>query len=97
MLIALTTKFDRRVREYAHVLQHKTLLGKLSEGDMHALDARYHLSCMTFLSNRVRKYQIENVKDHQKSTTSSLVLTELVVYIEDFRAQNNDRFFNYLN
>ena len=36
---ARTDKVDSRGREYAHELQDRKLLGKLSEGDMHALDA----------------------------------------------------------
>ena len=35
---AVTMAIDRHVREYAHILQDRILLGKLSEGDMPALD-----------------------------------------------------------
>jgi hypothetical protein len=82
---AQTDKLDRRVREYAYILQDRKLLGKLSEGDMHALDARYHLSCMTSLSNRIRKHNAEQVKGDLKNKADSLVLAELISYIEEFR------------
>lgn len=87
---AQTDKIDQRVREYAHILQDRLLLGKLSEGDMHALDARYHSSCMTLLSNRVRKHQNERMRDSDKSKTNSLVLAELVAYIEEFRNHDSE-------
>ena len=48
---ARTDKVDSRVREYAHELQDRKLLGKPSEGDMHA---KHHPKCLTALSNRVR-------------------------------------------
>ena len=38
---ARTDKVDTCVREYAHALQNRKLLGKLSEVDMHALNAKY--------------------------------------------------------
>ena len=43
---ARTYSIDKTVREYAVTLQDRVLLGKLSEGDMHALDARYHSKCL---------------------------------------------------
>ena len=48
---AQTFAVDRRIREYANILQDRILLDKLSEGDMHAINARYHLSCLTALHN----------------------------------------------
>ena len=82
---ARTDKVDTRVREYAHALQDRKLLGKLSEGDMHALDAKYHRKCLTALSKRVRKYKTEGKKCDQKGKAESLVLGELVSYIEEYR------------
>ena len=82
---ARTDKVDTRVREYAHALQDRKLLGKLSEGDMHALDAKYHRKCLTALSNRVRKYKSEGEKCDQKGKAESLVQGELVSYIEEYR------------
>lgn len=82
---AQTDRIDARVSEYAQILQDRKLLGKLSEGDMHALDARYHLSCLTLLSNRVRKHNRESMNTEVKSKIESLVLGELVSYIEECR------------
>ena len=55
-----------------------------SEGDMHALDASYHQSCMTSLSNCVRNYKAEQVKDTRRSKAARLVLAELVSYMRNF-------------
>jgi hypothetical protein len=82
---ASTFSVDHRVREYAHILQDTVLLGKLSEGDMHALDARYHRKCMTDLHNRVRKQKPFDELHNTSKTTEGLVLAELVSYIEDYR------------
>lgn len=94
---AQTDKLDRRIREYAHILQDRKLLGKLSEGDMHALDARYHLSCMTSLSNCVRKHNAEPKKDGLKNKADSLVLAELVSYIEECRSDETLPVFKLSN
>ena len=76
---------DKRVREYGNILQDRKLLGKLFEGDMYALGARLHLSCMTSLSNRVRKHNTLQRKNEKESKVDSFVLAELVSYIEEFR------------
>ena len=43
---ASTLGLDARVRSCAHKIGEKTLIGKLSEGDMIALGAKYHLDCV---------------------------------------------------
>lgn len=82
---AQTHQLDQRVREYANILQDRQLLGKLSEGDMHALDAFYHSSCMTALHNRVRKHENLQKPGDVPSLSGSLILSELVSYMEDCR------------
>lgn len=51
---------------------------------MHALDARYHLNCMTSLNNGIRKTNSEQTKKNRENKTDSLVLV-LVSYIEELR------------
>ena len=43
---ASTLGLDARVRSCAHKIEYKTLIGKLSEGDMIVLGAKYHLDCV---------------------------------------------------
>ena len=84
---ARTENIDTWVRECASILQDKYLIGKLSEGDMHALDAKYHKSCMTNLHNRMKKKKRqENAKDSGEAL-EGLVMGELVTYINSFRGQ----------
>ena len=64
---AQTDKLDCHVCEYAHILEDRKLLGKLSEGDTHALDDRYHLSCMTSLNHSIRKQNAEQTNNDMKN------------------------------
>ena len=43
---ASTLGLDARVRSCAHKIGDKSLIGKLSEGDMIVLGAKYHLDCL---------------------------------------------------
>ena len=45
---------DNHVSEWAEYLRNSKLLGKLSEGDMTATEAKYHKKCLTKLYNRVK-------------------------------------------
>ena len=46
---AATYQIDKRVRACAVLLEDTELLGKLSTGDMVALEARYHSKCLAGL------------------------------------------------
>ena len=46
-LLATTSKLDSNVRKTVIQLGDSKLLAKLSEGDMIAIDARYHKQCLT--------------------------------------------------
>ena len=52
---ASTFNLDHNVRESAHILNDTALLGKLSAGDMVALDAVYHTQCLSKLYKRAVK------------------------------------------
>ena len=88
---ARTFSIDKTVRKYALTLQDRVLLGKLSEGDMHALDARYHSKCLLRLHNRHRVH----LKEQNNSSTATersldvVVLNELVFFIEAERENPN--------
>ena len=45
---------DVKVRRCATVLEDTALLAKLASGDMIALEAKYHLKCLSTLYNRAR-------------------------------------------
>ena len=52
---ASTFGLDMNVRKAAMKLQDKSLLAKLSAGDLIAQDAQYHLNCLNSWYNRVRE------------------------------------------
>ncbi len=78
---ASTTNIDCTVRECATELRDSKLLAKLAPGDMVALDAMYHLSCLTDLRNRLRAHRIDHDKYDITDQIDSLVFGELVGYI----------------
>uniref|UniRef100_UPI00358F83C1 uncharacterized protein n=1 Tax=Myxine glutinosa TaxID=7769 RepID=UPI00358F83C1 len=77
---------DKRVRACATLLGDTELLGRLSGGDMIALDAQYHPRCLIGLYNRTRKAQSTGSQDtKQERAMSAVVFAELVLYIEETR------------
>ena len=83
---AATFAVDSNVRAAATKLQDHKLLSKLAAGDMHALDAYYHPSCLTALYNRLRNIRPLKKQEHNESSQVSLeaiALAELVMYIEE--------------
>ena len=82
---ASTFNLDRNVRESAHILNDTFLLGKLSAGDMVALDAMYHTQCLSKLYKRAIK--VENqivIPTDNDSICQSIALAELVSFLEEF-------------
>ena len=80
---ASTTNIDQNVRQCATVLRDSKLLAKLASGDMHAIDAYYHAKCLAALYKRARTSQSQNKEESSESSAESIVLAELVSYIED--------------
>jgi len=82
---ASTLELDRNVRSAATKLQDWELLAKLATGDMHAMDAYYHKSCLTSLHNRLRSLQDSTTSStangESKIPAESIALAELVAYI----------------
>lgn len=77
---------DANIRKMATELEDTALLAKLEGGDLIALEAKYHLGCLTKLRNchrsLLRAYHESsgcNIEEHQKKARA---YTELVTYIE---------------
>ena len=51
-----TMEMDNRARQIALDLQEESLLAKLSAGDIVALEANYHKSCLTSIFNPARSH-----------------------------------------
>ena len=85
---AATFQLDNRVCAAASLLQDTELLGRLSAGDMVAIEAKYHPRCLVGLYNRARKANLEGLEDNGQghtASTSGVVFAELVLYIEETR------------
>ena len=64
-----TISLDTRIRNIAKELQDTKLLAKLSVGDMIAIDAVYHLKCLTLFNNKQRSQQRHSFeKCHSRAT-----------------------------
>ena len=77
---------DTNVRKMATDLQDTALLAKIGGGDLHALEAKYHMACLTKFRNSHRALKREkqdtsscNMKEKKKEARA---LTELLSYIE---------------
>ena len=71
--IAKTFDIDWCVREGALLLSDEKLISKLSEGDMHAIEAKYHANCLCNFYNKLRTIDKQNKyywgsKFYQKDT-----------------------------
>ena len=82
---ACTFQLDQRVRECATELQDMKLISKLSEGDMVAIEAKYHARC---LANLYYRAKLQNNNDGVQSSdklSHGIALAELLSYMEDIR------------
>ena len=81
---AQTFALDRRVRDAALLLSDEKLLAKLSEGDLVAIEAKYHKSCLASLYNRVRNATKNDLgKGDEDEIISGVVLAEVIGYIHE--------------
>ena len=84
-LKAATFHIDAKVNKCAKKIGDKTLLAKLSAGDMIAIDAVYHLLCLAKLYKQAKS--VENY-DNDPPITGMLkaqAFSELVNFIESYR------------
>ena len=80
-----TMNRDRNILECAIQMGDTKLLAKLSEGDMVAREACYHLRCMTKFNNTYRSFVKKNVDpDQQKQKKyESIALAEVMNFVEE--------------
>ena len=80
---AQTLGLDRKVRDAATKLGDERLLAKLSEGDLVAIKARYHKSCLIGLYNRLRVACFKSPSDLEDDILYGVVVREVVEYIRE--------------
>lgn len=78
--VVATKQMDANVRKYAIQLEDTELPAKLSSGDVIALEAKYHLTCLTKLYNRAR--QTVYASNDDEARLHSLAFAELVAFID---------------
>ena len=59
------------------------LLGRLSAGDMIAIDAMYHVKCLAVLYNKTNRKQAGDDFDNTEKQLHGIALAELVAFIEE--------------
>ncbi len=81
-----TLDADENVRKMATDLQETTLLTRIEGGDLTALEAKYHLACLTGLRNRHRSFlrqRLSSRSNLEESQIEARAFVELVTHIED--------------
>ena len=86
---ASTTGLTSHVREAALELRDTKLLARLALPDMVALEAEYHLACLTDLYDRKRALKEKTQEDSMTQCIHGVVLAELVAYIEETKLQES--------
>ncbi|KAG0715668.1 hypothetical protein GWK47_011424 [Chionoecetes opilio] len=84
---AATKELDKNVRRCATELGDTELLAKLSEGDMIAIEAKYHRNCLRALYNKIRPAAL---KDADADRLHGIAFAELVVFMEDMHADEDN-------
>lgn len=86
-----TFAVDEKVRRCADVLGDSMLLGKLAKGDMIALEAKYHPSCLLNLYYRTGRQEKEQQMEYSMAPyeceSEALALAEVISHIEDNKVQ----------
>ena len=84
-----TIEADRNLRRIVTDLQDFELLAKISGGDLIAIEAKYHMKCLTNLRNKHRSFQrkMESAElldaEEEERFNEARAFVELVEYIED--------------
>ena len=81
---ASTLGLDEKVRRCAMICQDKSLIAKLSAGDLIAINAEYHLPCLTKLYRKARSELNKAERNDSTSvqTAKAQAFSDLVEYIE---------------
>ena len=77
---------DDNIRRMATDLQDTELLAKISGGDLTAIEAKYHLPCLTTLRNKHRSYLRQNQScsdDREQDTNEARAFVELITHVEN--------------
>ena len=80
-----TLGLDKMLREQAAALQDTDLLATIADGDLVAIEAKYHKQCMDAFRVRYRSYKRSQATlsdSTDQSMTDSRVFAEMISFIE---------------
>ena len=80
-----TYNIDPKVQRCALELEDTNLLAKLAPGDMIALEAKYHLKCLTNLYNRARALENADAEKGSNEHFHGIAFAELVSFMEELK------------
>ena len=82
-----TLEADKTIRQMATELQETELMARMEGGDLVALEAKYHLQCLTALRNRyrslLRRHEQESGGQSEEKKMRARALVELFTHIEN--------------
>ena len=93
-----TIEADRNLRQIVNDLQDLEPLAKISGGDLIAIEAKYHMKCLSNLRNKHRSFQRKSKSDQfleaeeEERFNEARAFVELLEYIED-SVENGTLFF----
>ena len=88
---ASTMTLDANIRKCATDMCDSRIIAKFSEGDMVSREALHHKSCLTKYSNKYRSFvRQKSKKEMEKSKLQTIVLSEVIIYIEEVLANSSD-------
>ena len=81
-----TFEFDESVRQMAAELRETELMARIEGADLIALEAKYHLQCLTALRNRFRSLVHKNEQEvggsSEESKVKATALVELFTFVQ---------------
>ena len=83
----MTLNVDKSIQSMAIEMSDRELLVKISGGDLIALEAKYHLSCLTIYRNRYRTFSTQNAARQASKQARGRAFSEVVVHIDDALSQ----------
>ena len=83
----MTLNVDKSIQSMAIEMSDHELLVKISGGDLIALEAKYHLSCLTIYRNRYRTFSTQNAARQASKQARGRAFSEVVVHIDDALSQ----------
>ena len=87
--VSTKDNIDPKVKKCANTLKDNMLLAKLASGDMFAVDAEYHTSCLANLYTDARRMEAKEEVTVSDGHLHGVALAELLSYMEEARYENN--------